>query len=382
MQRRVSAPDSVRAASLIDLAYQAALDPSRWVAFLDRFADCVGGTATQFLRHDLRHSAGNIDTSVRLDLEARRQYDQHFAAMDPWIAAAASQNVLRPGVVCISHELLPHADLSRTAYYADFARRFDLTRSLAAVVTSSPSAICAFSTMRGERDAPFGRLEVQWFSLLLPHLRRASEMHARLEGADLYRSPSMAVLDAVRTAVVVLASTGKILFENTAATRLLAAEEGLCRRNGHLAAASPQDDALLGTAIRSLLAPRDPSRPGIRAVPIGRRRTPRPLHLVLVPVERAELPFIPANASPMIAFITDPACADGVEEAVLRRLFDLTPAEARITAAFAAGRTLAEIATLQATSVETVRWHFKRVLGKTGARSQADLMRVLAELAP
>ncbi len=62
----------------------------------------------------------------------------------------------------------------------------------------------------------------------------------------------------------------------------------------------------------------------------------------------------------------------------LARVFGLTPGEAKVTAALLAGHSLPAIARLHGTSMETVRTQIKRVRGKTGARSQAQLVGILA----
>ncbi len=60
------------------------------------------------------------------------------------------------------------------------------------------------------------------------------------------------------------------------------------------------------------------------------------------------------------------------------RVFGLTRAEASVTASLLAGNSLAEIAKLHGTGIETVRTQIKRVRGKTGVDSQIQLMGILA----
>src|SRR5206468_9111611 len=62
---------------------------------------------------------------------------------------------------------------------------------------------------------------------------------------------------------------------------------------------------------------------------------------------------------------------------LLRLLFDLTPAEARISRLLAKGMTIAEISRATRTSEMTVRTQLRSVFSKTGARRQVDLVRLL-----
>jgi DNA-binding CsgD family transcriptional regulator len=59
---------------------------------------------------------------------------------------------------------------------------------------------------------------------------------------------------------------------------------------------------------------------------------------------------------------------------VLRDLFDLTPAEARVACGIAAGKTVHDLAAEAGLAAGTVRQQLKSVFGKTGVSRQADLV--------
>jgi DNA-binding CsgD family transcriptional regulator len=65
---------------------------------------------------------------------------------------------------------------------------------------------------------------------------------------------------------------------------------------------------------------------------------------------------------------------------ILQRLFDLSPAEARVASALAARRTIAAIAKDFGVSRETVRSQTKTVFVKTGVKRQLDLAVLLSGL--
>jgi DNA-binding CsgD family transcriptional regulator len=66
-----------------------------------------------------------------------------------------------------------------------------------------------------------------------------------------------------------------------------------------------------------------------------------------------------------------------VPQPILKALFDLTSAEARVAGLIAAGHTLTEIAEKLSVSVHTIRKQLKFIFEKTGVRRQADLVRLL-----
>lgn len=61
--------------------------------------------------------------------------------------------------------------------------------------------------------------------------------------------------------------------------------------------------------------------------------------------------------------------------AALRALFGLTEAEARLASALVAGKTVEAYARDRGVTVGTARYQLNQVLGKVGARRQADLVR-------
>lgn len=82
-----------------------------------------------------------------------------------------------------------------------------------------------------------------------------------------------------------------------------------------------------------------------------------------------------------IAFLSHPARPPLVDEAILRRLYGLTPAECRLATAICAGETIVTAAVQAGVSENTVRSQLKSIFDKTGTRRQAQLIKLLMSLA-
>ena len=67
---------------------------------------------------------------------------------------------------------------------------------------------------------------------------------------------------------------------------------------------------------------------------------------------------------------------------ILRTIFDLTPAEARVSTLIAKGDDPATISEALNISVNTVRTHLAHVFQKTGARDQLALSTMVNQLLP
>jgi DNA-binding CsgD family transcriptional regulator len=98
------------------------------------------------------------------------------------------------------------------------------------------------------------------------------------------------------------------------------------------------------------------------------------LRLLVQPFVRREGP-LPTTRRLALLTIADPQATPAAPEPLLRRHLGLSPAEARLAAALAAGERLADYAGRAGIGRETARTLLKRAMRKTGARRQADLVR-------
>jgi DNA-binding CsgD family transcriptional regulator len=64
----------------------------------------------------------------------------------------------------------------------------------------------------------------------------------------------------------------------------------------------------------------------------------------------------------------------------MRQLYGLTPAEARVANLLLEGLEVREAAERLGITLETARFHLKRVLAKTGTRRQTELLRLMLSL--
>jgi DNA-binding CsgD family transcriptional regulator len=64
----------------------------------------------------------------------------------------------------------------------------------------------------------------------------------------------------------------------------------------------------------------------------------------------------------------------------MRQLYGLTPTEARLADLLLEGLEVREISNRLSISVETARFHLKRVLAKSGTHRQTELIRLMLSL--
>jgi DNA-binding CsgD family transcriptional regulator len=209
---------------------------------------------------------------------------------------------------------------------------------------------------------------------LRPHLARAGLISARL-GLERARA-SVSALEAIGLPAAVLAGSGQVL----AANALLEALSPVFRPAafGGISIADTAADALYRQAIADT---RSGNQAGVGSIPIPRLADHAPFVVHVMPV-RGAVHDIFSGAQILIAVTTVHLQGAVFPPSVLHGLFDLTPAEARIAAALAAGSPLADAASAGGVTVKTARTYLERIFSKTGTRRQGELVALLKSAGP
>ncbi len=320
---------------LVGQIYDAAGSPDKWATCLASICDVLHGTAAHVLHHDFRSHDGGISVTTLQD----------------------------PAVI--------------QAYYADFGRRSGLTRTLNGFLEASASTVsAALIVNRPDAGSEFGPEEARLIEILVPHLRRALVLHRRLTSIDAQRAAAADVIDRLTFGVILVDSNLRPVLVNQAAECLLAQRDGLACTAGGLGTGS---DALTRSLRQMMVSAAAVTEGASFDVAAGTLRIPRPsgrrpLQVVVTPLA-SQNEYAGHSARAVVAvFIADPEHAITQSEGVLRRLYHLTPMEARVAIAVAEGHKVEQIAALLQLTRNTVRWYVKQALAKTGVSTQAQLV--------
>jgi DNA-binding CsgD family transcriptional regulator len=213
--------------------------------------------------------------------------------------------------------------------------------------------------------------ELDALNAVYSHLVRAAFVAARMQ---LERAQAAAqTLGLLGIPALVFADNGKTL----AANQLIETLSGFIqwRAKDRIALTDARADALLRDAIATV--DRDDT-PSVRSFPVRNTDTAMIAHVVPIRGSARDI-FSRCSAMFMLTPVTRPE-APSVE--LIRSLFDLTPAEARIARGLASGQTVKDLAADSGTSANTVRTHVNAVLTKTGYSRQSDVVALLNGLRP
>lgn len=226
----------------------------------------------------------------------------------------------------------------------------------------------------GERrlaDGPAERPAIERLDRLRPHLARAAMLTNRLSFERI--QATVAALEVIGLPAAVLDSRGQALATNSLLESLVpdVVRAGATR----LGLAQPAADQLLAQGIASLAGQQTA---GAFSIPLPGADGHGPTVAHLHPVRGAARDVF-SRASAIL--VMTPVGGGGVpSEAVIRGLFDLTAAEARVARGLASGLDVPGIARQNGTQIATVRNQIRAIYAKTGVRRQAEFVGLLRGL--
>jgi DNA-binding CsgD family transcriptional regulator len=180
------------------------------------------------------------------------------------------------------------------------------------------------------------------------------------------------IVESLAFGIVEIDPGWRVMYANRAAQALLAEDKALSIEAGVLALRP----VAMQVRARQWLA--EPASAGALPLAVARADGRPPILL-----ERLSRLTDEAGSAAHVLALLNTARPLAVDAERLVAAFGLTRAEARLTAALAAGETLQEFARRQNVAVATVRTHLERVLAKTGARRQTQVVRLaMACVAP
>jgi DNA-binding CsgD family transcriptional regulator/PAS domain-containing protein len=355
---------------LIEGAYAAALDDSLWYGWSERMISEFGAQGALFWvvdtsRRDIRRSyvifpkadvgrvldeyyGGLIDFDFRLKKVAHSKASEIFSDRDGLEHRYAEADEF------VGWQL----DRTKTRHYLAATVVLGEGLKVGVSVHRTPAAGAFNAADRRQIETMFGQFG-QAVRLGVQHNRLLQE--AWWEG----------VQSQSRDAAFLIDERGKVLRVSTEAERALGA---LGIKGGRLCASDPSANAALQAAVSKAIEPSGAVASSVR-VPAGEAC----LQLIVSPLSRERRFLAPFEAAAIVHLI-DPAAAKPVDGAAISALFGLTPAEARLAAALAAGDTISEAAARYGVAVGTVRTQLKSIFGKMGVNRQQDLILRLSSL--
>ena len=364
---------------LIGQIYDCTLDPGKWDTTLHEIIDLLQCQCASLRLDDLVSHTTKIARSAGIGA--------HWLKLQPALAPEVTEiivNVLANGQsfdqpsIASSH--LTRAEIDATRYSQDWGRPQGIFDYMGLFLMQSPSRICHIEFGRHERVGNFTQREAALGALLIPHLRRAVTISNALEAVTIEKARLADTLDALSLGVVLADEGSRILHANRSAENMMRNGGPVRDGGGRLHAQNEAANAEINDAIR--FATRNESEIGKTGLAVRlTHENAAPVIAHVLPLARGDVRTRLDPTAVAAVFINSAGEDQGRVGAVASR-FSLTPAETRVLTRVLSGKNVSEAAHDLGVASSTVRTHLDNIFEKTGVARQADLIKLVAGIAP
>jgi DNA-binding CsgD family transcriptional regulator len=342
---------------------------------LPRIGAFVGGSAGGIFVHDSSRRSLNVVYQFATDAEYRQLYVEKYLALDPM---AGTYFVLDVGEVFSTSTVMQHAEFLQSRFYKELIRPRGWVDNICVYLDKSPESHAGFALFRDDRQGIADEPARARLRLLVPHLRRAVLIGKLIEFKTAEAATFADALDGLSTAMLFVDSSGRITQAN-AEGRAMIADGGLLRASlGRLVANDPDINRALQDIF--LAAATSDAAIGVRgvAVPLVARDGERYVAHVL-PLSSGARRGVGVNyAAAAVLLVQKAALATRSPIEAIAKTYRLTPMEVRVLLAIVEIGGAPQVAETLGIGEGTVKTHLKRLYQKTGARRQADLVKLFA----
>ena len=358
--------------ALIGEIYDSVLHPESWNDTLARITGALcplSWEAAFILWESSNPPSARFVAATGLAAGVQEIYAAVYAGHHPW-----SRKLMRygNGSVVDSFDIMTREEFAETEFFRNFLEPWGIDR-LVAVLLDRRGGERLGLMLPGPGDRDVERLK-RGLRILAPHMQRAMRISDRIATLERAAGAARAAADAAPFAIFSLDDQLNILAANARAGRYERA--GFIRTaQDRFAFTHPPSQKRLLDLVKS------PDPAGLAFQTVGDADRECPVLVARVTRQSAQqIGGVRLGASLIVTLGSSPGETPVVEIDRVAQWFGLTPAEARLAVALAAGDTLQDYAALRAVSLNAVRFLLKGIFRKTGATSQAQLVALLARL--
>ena len=364
----------------IQALYEGVFEPTAWQRSLGKVCASSDSVHVALVVLDRSRERVLVNQVVNPVPEETAAYHEYYHALDPGVPFAAQMSV---GSWFIASRELGQSAMKRHPFYGEFFRDFGLSSMMACLVERRPQYEVFLSFQRGEGANEYSPEDARALDWVIPHVRHAIALRERNQQVTTLAQVSHELLDRLPFGVMVLDEDGRVMLTNRSGDawvrRLLPAASvapGMIV-NGVSHGENWQLSRPFDMALRAVC---DPSGTRMAQAVRAQSSDGRQAQVILLPLPPAHRLAIDWMRPTVLVAVHEGNDRPFPVSTVLRDLFALTPAEARLATLLTTGIGLPEACEQLAIRRETSRTQLKSVFHKTGTRTQAQLAHLLTRL--
>ncbi len=360
--------------ALIGDIYDAALEPSLWCSVLQKICAFVPGSYATIFVQDATGLGANALFTWGIDEYFFQSYLEVYSKINPLFPITLFQDV---GRVFTMLEVLPQLRYENTRFYKEWVEPQGLLDSMASILEKSSTSCSMLAVNALERSGPVTEPMRGRMRLIVPHVQRAVAIGKLIDLKSVVLETFSETFDSLSAAVYFVNSNGSIVHANRSGLVLRSQDTAFRAKGGLLETGDRPIDRLL----REIFQAAAVDDVGAKGATIPLMTADGDRYVAhLLPLSIANRRRLSSRAVAAVFVHKTGLQSLTLVEAVAKH-FQLTPGELRVLFAIIEVGGVPEVAPVLGVSESTVKTHLKRVFAKTGTSRQADLVRLVAELA-
>lgn len=246
-------PDDGSILRLLNILFEAPIDPQRWNEFLHELCTTSGVSKAALIAHDIARPDHRILACEGDAIKCSGQlYEEHYWQFDEWTKGAVRLG--KSVGTFLGEEVWPEPLFRKSVFYNEFLHAYDICQVAGILYVDLPLIAEGISFYRGPREDSFGSEQLLVLKMIAPHLRTALDTRRRLLALETRITDLETALDSIGTAVLLVNAAGRTILLNKQAHAVLAHSDCLFIHKGSLIAQSPRDTAKLRELIDKAIA--------------------------------------------------------------------------------------------------------------------------------
>lgn len=356
---------------IVSALYEAALDTKSWAPALEHLQRVFASNyVTLILRTPEQADTGLMIAVGDVEGGGRVTYMSYPQTTTPFVNQPADK-------VFTVEDLMTESEWRRSSYYQHWCAGHGVFHVMGVDIATPGAGKLRFRITRPESAPKFSAEDRARCEALLPHLRRALQIHNQLDRSESLGAMYAQAISRLSIATIVLDESGKVLDQNLIAKEILATGDGLKVVGGRLEASYPSDNRELQRLVRNAFARYGTGNVAVaEAMSVARPSGQVSLGVVVEVVPSSE--WAEGKGQPAaVVYIRDAAGKSLASSTVAKQLFNLTPAETALALELTNGLSLEEAAEALGIRRNTARAHLRSIFSKTGVRRQTELVRIM-----
>lgn len=352
--------------------YGLALVPDRWPSALDRVASLSESTGAVLFVKTLKGWSCPVH-STTLDAAIKAYLEEGWAARNPWLKGRLKAG-FQIGEVYSDLDIATPEELRTSAFYSDFLRRFELGYQMVGMLHSDLGSLTCLVAHRQIERGPFRPAEKQAHLLVSRHVEQLLHLSSTLASTKAELRTASAALDAMGKPAIIVDEHQRAVTMNAAAETLM--DRYFDRNSDRLKPILAHEDRDFQKVVEGAHLPsyRSGSAPAVTMLSPkdgGERMVIRGIPLVGHSADTLGFQTTHRN----VLILAHPLVQDRrVDPTIIRAVFGITTAEAKLASCIAAGQTIKATAEELGLTEGTVRVVLKRIFAKMNVNRQSDLV--------